>query len=71
MIVISYTKHMLTGNLAGMALTKQGFSVPDKETADVCVASIERQTRDYPGTEVVTGNKFWVSNIEQQEVHAD
>lgn len=66
-IRIKYKKHFLTGLLMNLTVDAS-FTVPDQEHANSYAAALALFTQDSPGTETVTRNKFWVSNIEFEDV---
>ena len=66
-IRIKYKKHFITGLLANL-IVDASFTVPDQEHADNYAAALSLFTQDSPGIETVTRNKFWVSNIEFEDV---
>jgi len=58
---ITYTKHFLSGLLAGLSVPAS-FPVPESQ-ADVTVQMLSRLTPEHPGNEAVTRFRFAVSNI--------
>jgi hypothetical protein len=60
MHTIHYTKHFLTGNLAGFAVPCE-FRVPDADHAQLALESLATLTQEHPGKDCVTNNQFWVS----------
>jgi hypothetical protein len=60
MHTVKYTKHMLTGNLAGFDIPVE-FRVPDADHALLALASLATLTKEHPGKDCVTNAKFWVS----------
>jgi hypothetical protein len=66
-IKIKYLKHFLTGLLMNHTV-EASFTVPDQEHANQYRDALSLFTQDSPGIETVTRNKFWVSNIEFEDV---
>jgi hypothetical protein len=60
MHTIHYTKHFLTGNLAGLAVPCE-LSCLNAELAQITLESLARLTVETPGSDCVTEAKFWVS----------
>jgi hypothetical protein len=64
---IEYSKHFITGLLAGLSV-RCGFNVPDAEHAVESELQLARFTRANPGADAITGSQFWVYNIGSSEV---
>jgi hypothetical protein len=60
MHTVRYTKHFVTGNLAGLDVRCE-VSYPDAETALKMLEWAERCTPENPGKDCVTNARFWIS----------
>jgi hypothetical protein len=60
MHTVHYTKHFLSGNLAGLTVPCT-LRVPDSAHAQLTLERLARYTVSEPGRDCVTNARFWVS----------
>ena len=60
-IKIAYTKHFLSGPLAGMDIKDHIYV--DKAVLRFYTERIKSRTKEKPGSDVLTGDKYWTSDV--------
>ncbi len=69
MIKVTYTKHFLTGTLKGLDV-KCGYTVANPQSAIDAQKWLNSYTPENPGSDCLTGARFWVHGIGSEEVRA-
>lgn len=64
MYKITYTKHFLTGALAGLAVPCSITVSADRVAGTRTV--LLGNSPEYPASDLLTGNKYWVDNIDAE-----
>lgn len=64
---ISYSKQFISGNLAGISVSC-GYTVPDHVHAALHMRDLNLLTKQNPGSDCVTGARFWVYNVGSADV---
>lgn len=63
MKTVVYSKHMLSGVLAGLTISEVKIQYPNLIVAENASKALAGFTRQRPGRDCVTKSKFFVSNI--------
>lgn len=68
MVRITYSKYFLTGTLAGLSVTRQGFTVPAADAHKRMMELMRNASRTNPGRDLITGSQYYVYNVGSEAV---
>jgi len=68
-VLLTYTKHFISGNLNGLKVKVQ-FILP-KDSVQRRVSELKEITKDYPQNDYGSRDRFWVSNIQTSPIARD